>query len=759
MDYTQQELNEALFKTGPMGLIKGVFDRDNYTSEIRHYAEKFLKVLGKEGITLDPYNFLRLYGERVAYANEQIVPLKGKKEQLEYVLKKIIEKRRELNYPDEVYELPVHADNVDGYFDSETRRWVYPEDFVQANKSAYDFGEFLENVDEPIKESESPIVQTLINLDGLPEYDPEGELKQTQYEDELRQTQIKSKLLEELEHTTIYNGKKWGLIPTTEVVMNPGYEEFFHGYDNLGSYNKKETYKALKDLEKDSVAGIKLKLRALRKDFEKNEGISKRRRVGIALGGILLGSAAVACVANQIQPKIKNIKWEPTKIKNDKIYEGKVSFEAEGSKFLFYKNQISNATLELIPLNYSNMPHEAFQKEPIKSFNLHPSDGLFNEHIEEFSFNINDIKGGREYKINILITDKGGNKKSETIKTPYIREFENIAPLDSIIVGAFYYPWYGPSHNQHWGDGYTGNPTLGEYYSGNKIVGCKHIDWATGYGIDAFVISWWGQGSQEDSNIKSFLRTPLVDHIKLCILYESHGLLEQTHEIEPWPVIDMSDSKNIDRIISDFKYFAKDYFKLSNYLKIRESPVVFMYDSGAYIGNVNRTYGLLREKMRDLGIDIYLMGDVAHGGRTPSAADNLAGEGYRFSLIDIHDGISTYTPHWGLNSSDLFHPKFENVTERLYAEWHAYLEKNGKDFIPTVIPGFVPSAFWAHGPSLERNVTAFGAQVEIAQNYMQGADMFLICSWNEFHEGTNIEPTKEDGFGFLESLKEALFKP
>lgn len=132
---------------------------------------------------------------------------------------------------------------------------------------------------------------------------------------------------------------------------------------------------------------------------------------------------------------------------------------------------------------------------------------------EEFSIDIKNIVGGREYKINILVMDEAGNKAELQVKTPYIRQFESVAEKDNVIVCAYYYPWY--SSDRHWQEGYIGTPLLGRYDSRDPIVMSKQIDWAMGHGIEVFIISWWGPGSWEDETLRDYiLKNPLVKDVK-----------------------------------------------------------------------------------------------------------------------------------------------------------------------------------------------------------------------------------------------------
>ncbi len=61
------------------------------------------------------------------------------------------------------------------------------------------------------------------------------------------------------------------------------------------------------------------------------------------------------------------------------------------------------------------------------------------------------------------------------VKTPYIRQFGNVAKTDDIIVAVPYYLWYRRDLS-NWKDGHKYMPLLGEYRSDDPIVMSKHID-------------------------------------------------------------------------------------------------------------------------------------------------------------------------------------------------------------------------------------------------------------------------------------------
>jgi hypothetical protein len=108
---------------------------------------------------------------------------------------------------------------------------------------------------------------------------------------------------------------------------------------------------------------------------------------------------------------------------------------------------------------------------------------------EMFSVDFEDLKGGREYIVKARVEDVAGSEKRIEVKTPYIRQFENFGKElydKGIIVSATYYPLYPDPHPWDWLSVRT-YPILGKYDVRDDIIISKHIDWATGHGINTFL--------------------------------------------------------------------------------------------------------------------------------------------------------------------------------------------------------------------------------------------------------------------------------
>jgi hypothetical protein len=142
-------------------------------------------------------------------------------------------------------------------------------------------------------------------------------------------------------------------------------------------------------------------------------------------------------------PLILKFDWKPTKIINDKIYDINVSFE-----IISPLNSLNEVEVMLIPVEYKyfiakyGMREEdydkVFPKEEIRDVKIKPRQ----LEREMFSINFNDLKGGREYIVRARVEDVAGIERIVEVKMPYIRQFENIAKNDDILVIANYLLWY-----------------------------------------------------------------------------------------------------------------------------------------------------------------------------------------------------------------------------------------------------------------------------------------------------------------------------
>jgi chitodextrinase len=135
-----------------------------------------------------------------------------------------------------------------------------------------------------------------------------------------------------------------------------------------------------------------------------------------------------------------------------------------------------------------------------------------------------------------------------------------------IIRAAFYYPWFPNAWNQQGFNPFTNyTPSLG-YYSSNDATVIKNHIASMQYGnLNAGIISWWGQGSQEDTVVPADLAGANGTGFKWSLYYENEGTnLTSTAQIQ-----------------SDLSYIKNKYASNPNYLTKNGKPVIFVYGQGS----------------------------------------------------------------------------------------------------------------------------------------------------------------------------------
>jgi hypothetical protein len=377
--------------------------------------------------------------------------------------------------------------------------------------------------------------------------------------------------------------------------------------------------------------------------------------------------------------------------------------------------------------------HKVFPEEEIRSIKIEPK----KLEREIFSVDFEDLKGGREYIIKARVKDVAENKKIVEVKTPYIRQFENIANNDNITVAALYLLWWGKDNN--WA-GYKGNTfsLLGRYSSKDTIVINKHVDWATGHGIDVFIINWDGPYGYQDDALKNyFLEADLVKRgdIKFGILYETHWRLKNSN-----PGWNLSDTFNVNTLRNDLLYLSQNYFNEPCYFKIKRKPFIFIWESKGVFGDISVITDLRKE------YNVYIVSDHAHPEAHPTDKfrDVIWG--------DVAKKFDAIMNRWG----------WERYPESDMVRWLKFANENGLNFIPGASVGLsYKNAPWSfpNVPEIPRDPYLFKQRMLVAKKYMDPQiKMIFIPEFNNFFEESYLEPNMLDNFTFLQVVKEILMK-
>jgi hypothetical protein len=367
---------------------------------------------------------------------------------------------------------------------------------------------------------------------------------------------------------------------------------------------------------------------------------------------------------------------------------------------------------------------------------------------ENFEVDFKDLKGGKEYIIKVDVEDNTGRSKSEEIKTPYIREFENFGKElyeKGIIIGASYMSGYYPWQTEKKPDDY---PLLGKYDATDLIVQWKHVDWAGYAGVNVFFID---AGAWEDwkiNGIEGGIMKGLMDKgIKCAFLWGPWGDYFKrgvTPNAPEWS-IDLTYLKNKDNFVSQLStILTSNLVTHPNYFKVDGRPVVFLYDAGAFIKETD-AFVELRSKIKDNPL---FFADTI--GKIPTLPKDAAKWYFPLKDFSNYDWISTWVGFINAEVAKKYSSNYDEWYYRMVEEWSRWIAEIGKSYVSSIVPGF--KYIW-ESQGIERDLNRIKNQLVYS---LKLTKLIRVDTWNDFAENSFIEPSQKDGFAYLEEIRKVL---
>ena len=294
-----------------------------------------------------------------------------------------------------------------------------------------------------------------------------------------------------------------------------------------------------------------------------------------------------------------------------------------------------------------------------------------------------------------------------------------VAPSGASLGGqrllAFYYPWYGNPEGPagawvHWEPRRTNwasthVPTAGYYDSLDPETVRRHIREAKAAGIDGFIASWWGLSSFENRALP----------ILLAIAEEEGFLITIYYEAADTPM----------QIITDVSVLVSRYGDSPALLTVDGLPALFFYVRVTSKFTLAQ-WQIVFDALDDRGRSIFAIAD---------SLDPV--------FLTAFQGLHTYNPV----------SLAMEATASAYRSASLAARLQGALFAATVLPGYEEAVPRATSPRLERvdgaTYRAFWALARASKPHW-----ILITSFNEWHEGSEIEPSLEFGTQYLDLTAE-----
>lgn len=331
---------------------------------------------------------------------------------------------------------------------------------------------------------------------------------------------------------------------------------------------------------------------------------------------------------------------------------------------------------------------------------------------------------------------------AELFQTGIGVEWETPATDMGKLALAFYYPWYGSLYGpsgrwSHWDgtvkegsiDTSTDFPIFGAYDSADEQLVEAQVLLAKNSGIDGFISSWWGPHNYEDNNFLTLLKVAERLRFKVTIYYESRRS----------ELTDPSIAAN------ELIYFIENYSNSSAILRIGGKPAIFLY----YVESYSRGADFwlqVRKIVEERVGKVFLIGDPTNQ-----------------AYVGVFDGFHSYIQLDPRNAEEVYKMLSEQMgigtSCRSFKEALVEIETTGtlvlqkKLTCGTAYPGYDYWKLHIPGSFVDRES---GETYRNSWRIVEESDVdwILITSWNEWHEGTEIEPSLQYGFQYLNITRE-----
>ncbi len=302
----------------------------------------------------------------------------------------------------------------------------------------------------------------------------------------------------------------------------------------------------------------------------------------------------------------------------------------------------------------------------------------------------------------------------------------------------------------------------------------QKIEAATAYGVNTFIFDWYwytGKPYLEECLDDGFLKASNNRKMKFYLMWANHdhnsyldpSNPDKSHIYWKGGVDSLTFAGMVDHLITD-------YFQQPNYYKIEGMPVFSIYELGTFIKGIGGT-----EKARE-ALDLFRKKAIAAGfpglhlqaivwGQIPKSLEGVPSDQVRTQDGALHYlGFNSMTNYQWIHYTSIAEQEdYAGWAQKGIAKWAEYDSTFTLPYFPQVSIG------WDNNPRFPVKVqhAVVNTTPELFQKALQEAKSYLehhperhklitINAWNEWAEGSYLEPDTTSKYGYLEAVKEVF---
>ncbi len=271
-------------------------------------------------------------------------------------------------------------------------------------------------------------------------------------------------------------------------------------------------------------------------------------------------------------------------------------------------------------------------------------------------------------------------------------------------------------------------PLMGPYDSSDPEALECHVLLLKITGIDGVILDWYGIKEHWDygvnhKNTQAMIRAIKKGKLKYAICYEDQtiGHLIQAKKVK--------DSGGIKHGLEVMRYLANDFFPDPNYVRVDGRPLLLVFGPQFFAD------GQMKEICDSVTPAPFLYA-------LPHLVSKANADG-AFGWPPVSGGKEIKPEKWSDYLDQLYLPKAEarRPIATVFPQFHDYYQE-----------GEGRPSFGSISSQEGKTMTT-----TIQRAWESEAEVIQIATWNDFGEGTMIEPTREFGYQFLEAIQNQVY--
>ena len=326
-------------------------------------------------------------------------------------------------------------------------------------------------------------------------------------------------------------------------------------------------------------------------------------------------------------------------------------------------------------------------------------------------------------------------------------------------------------------------PAWGFEDESDPVVMARKIDAAADHGIDAFIFDWYyyNDGPFLAGGVeRGFMEAPNAERLKFGVMWANHdwinihpaALGKQPKLLYPGAVTPDTFERMTDHLIAN-------YFGHPSYWRVDGRPWFSVYEMHTLMksfGGADETAAALqrfREKAKAAGFPDLHLNAVAWG---VQLLPNERVVQHPEALIPRlgFDSVTSYVWIHEIGLDQFPQTPYDTVMEKAVQIWDREVDRFGVPYYPNVTMGWDASPRCRQGDPFENREypfmatigdntpEAFGRALERVAHFLkthpQCNNILTVNCWNEWTEGSYLEPDAKNGMAYLEEIKH-VFSP